>query len=169
MNFLKKRKHKNAYICIGVLLLLILGTFGCGKNVGYSEPDPQNPPLSEVMDRILENQKLDEAIMYESGAEDGLKDAIVLLCKSESGKYEAYGFISAEYGKCGILINNIVDGGSNWNYFEEGWAYGDDRPTLEEKGEYGVLFTFRQEVNGAYETNSMYFDTYDTGTMSIKG
>lgn len=86
-----------------------------------------------------------------------------------SGKYEAYGFISAEYGKRGILINNIVDGGSNWNYFEEDWAYGDDRPTLEEKGEYEVLFTFGQEVNEVYKTHSMYFDTYDTGTMSIKG
>lgn len=132
-----------------------------------SESENQSPTLLEVMDRILSNQGLDKAEDYESGIEDVLTDKLILLCRSENETYEAYGFISPEYGKKGILINHIIDGEDNWNYFEESWAYGSVRPTLEETGEYEVLFTFTQE-NVDEDTRKIYFDTYDTGTMSVR-
>lgn len=180
MNYRKGLKSKKAYLAMGAVLLLMLFLTGCGKKTEaesavseqtedtYQIPDNQKPSLQEVMDRILTSRKLDEAVDYENTIEGELQDTLVLLCKSESGKYEAYGFISAEYGKNGLLINNIIDGESNWNYFEENWSYGEERPAFEEKGDYEVAFTFTQEDNGVREARSLYFDTYDTGTMSVR-
>lgn len=124
--------------------------------------------LYEVMDRILEEQGLTNAKDYENGIEDVSKDMIIRLCKSESGKYTAYGFISPEYGKKGIMIDNVIDGQSNWNYFEENWYYGSTRPILEEIDTYEVIFTFTQEKNGTKHIKKICFDTFDTGTMSVR-
>lgn len=188
MKHLKDFQHKKSYSAVGVLLILMLCIPGCAKNNDINAPadpkekdivheqadvskdsaDNQFPSLTEVMDRILSNQGLEKAVDYESGIQDISTDTIVLMCKSENGKYETYGFISTDYGMNGILINNIIDGESNWNYFEEDWSYSDVRPTLEEKSDYEVIFTFMQENNGANDMRSIYFDTYDTGTMSIR-
>ena len=62
-------------------------------------PESQPLPLIDVMYSIADSQGLDGAVDYESGMQDGQKDALVFFCRSESGKYEAYGFISTEYGK----------------------------------------------------------------------
>lgn len=184
MNLLKCLKNK-IYICMAAILLLMLCMTGCEtikknkelvtenttieRNNESSEiPESQTSSLIEVMYSIADSQGLEEALDYESGMQDGLKDAIVFLCKSESGKYEAYGFISDEYGKNGILINNVIDGQDNWNFFEERWSYMDSLSTLEEKGDYEVLFTFTQGNNGKDVKRSIYFDTYDTGTMGIR-
>lgn len=131
-------------------------------------PKSQTSSLTDVMDSIVENQGLEGAVDYNSAMQTDLKKAIVSFCKSESGKYTAYGFISAEYGKNGILINNVIDGQDNWNFFEEKWSYGDTLPTLEEKADYEVLFTFTQENDGKDYKRSICFDTYDTGTMTIR-
>lgn len=143
--------------------------------------DSEKMALGEVMERILFSQGLQGALDYEAAFNNEKKavglseDAIVLLCTSESGKYEAYGFISPEYGTAGILLNNIIDGGDNWNYVEEPRSYGSMRPALEETGEYEVLFTFTQKnidtagsKDSMNDTRKIYFNTYDTGTMSIK-
>lgn len=128
----------------------------------------QVPELWEVMDRITKEQELSKAEDYKSGIDTISRDSIVRLCQSESGRYTAYGFISSEYGKKGILIDYIVDGGSNWNYFFEKWCYGSILPTLEENGEYEVTFTFMQEKNGNEDIKRIVFDTFDTGTMSMR-
>ena len=184
MDLLKCLKCK-IYIYMAAILLLMLCMTGCETNKKNKElvtetttvkqdgetseiPESQTLSLIEVMYSIAGNQGLEEALDYESGMQDGLKDAIVFLCKSESGKYEAYGFVSAEYGKNGILMNNMIDGQDNWNFFEESWSYGDAMPTLEEKANYEVLFTFTQENDGKDVKRSIYFDTYDTGTMGIR-
>lgn len=69
--------------------------------------------LQRVMDRIT-GQGLELAIPYENGHIGIQEDALIKLCVSENGKYEAYGFISPEYGQRGILLNNIIDGDGNW-------------------------------------------------------
>ena len=120
--------------------------------------------IIDVMNRIITEQGLENAISYNSEIEAIQKDSVIFLCKSESGKYEAYGFISPEYGKKGILINNIIDEEGNWNYFEEKWSYSEETPFFEEVGEYEVNFNFNQ--NG--EKRTMRFDTHDTGTMSLR-
>lgn len=56
-------------------------------------PESQPLPLIDVMYSIADSQGLDGAVDYESGMQDGQKDALVFFCRSESGKYEAYGFI----------------------------------------------------------------------------
>ena len=132
------------------------------------DSDDQGVSLYDVMDRILVNQGLNNSLEYENGLEDVLKDTIVKLCTSESGQYTAFGFISPEYGRSGILINNILDGQDNWNYFEEPWSYSSAIPALEEQGEYKVLFTYSRNNGTKEELREMYFDTYDTGTMSVR-
>lgn len=39
---------------------------------------------------------------------------------------------------------------------------------MEEKADYEVLFTFTQENDGKADKRSIYFDTYDTGTITIR-
>ena len=139
-----------------------------GQTEAAAQASTPDVSLSDVMDRILASQGLENALEYDQGMEDLRNDTIVKLCTSESGQFTAYGFISPEFGKCGILLNNILDGQDNWNYLEEPWSYSSDRPTLTEQGKYEVLFTFPQK-NGAEEgTRELYFDTYDTGTMSLR-
>ena len=137
-------------------------------DTSMNSDDTLEQTLYRVMSRILTDQGLDHAIDYDNGLEDISKDAIVKLCTSESGQYEAYGFISSEYGKTGILLNNILDWGENWNYLEEPWSYGAAKPTLEEPAEYEVLFSFTQKNDGKEVVRQIYFDTYDTGTMSMR-
>lgn len=127
---------------------------------------PTERELQQVIDRITQEYDLNNTEAYKNKIEDLSKDAIVLLCQSGSGKYKAYGFISPEYGQQGILIDHVIDGESNWNYFNEWtWAYSTAAPTLTETGEYDVIFTFTQG-NGLEKT--FYFECYDTGTMAVK-
>lgn len=168
------------------ILLAVLCLSGCKKSVESTESSQtqetqgeadqgsgfqstsgrQTPEIGNVMDRIIEEQGLDNAVDYESKADDLSKDTVVRLCRSESGKYTAYGFISPEYGKKGILIDNIINDESNWNYFwDYAWSYGSTAPTLQEQGEYDVIFSFTKEDGKVQE---LYFETYDTGTMSVR-
>lgn len=126
------------------------------------------PALYEEMDRMTGETGLEHAVGYDAGMADTVNDQIVLLCKSPSGRFEAYGFITSLYGTRGILINNIIEGQGNYNYFDQPWAYSDDRPSLEESEDfYQVTFTVCQEEGG--EMNEILFDTYDTGTMFAEG
>ncbi|MCC8027618.1 MAG: hypothetical protein LIP16_20225 [Clostridium sp.] len=184
MNQSRRLKLKIFILPMAIIWFLMSCVTGCGinkenKELGSAAIEEnsetskmlknQTSSLTDVMYSIVERQGLEGAVDYNSAMENDLKDAIVFLCKSESGKYEAYGFISAEYGKSGILINNVIDGQDNWNFFEENWSYGDSLPTVEEKADYEALFTFTQEKDGKDYKRSIYFDTYDTGTMSIRG
>lgn len=131
-----------------------------------SQAIPTERELQQVIDRITQEYDLNNTEAYKNKIEDLSKDAIVLLCQSGSGKYKAYGFISPEYGQQGILIDHVINGESNWNYFNEWtWAYSDAAPTLTETGEYDVIFTFTQK-SGLEQT--VYFECYDTGTMAVK-
>lgn len=122
----------------------------------------------EVMKRMISKQELNRAVEYGSGIEDMSEDKVVLLCKSESGVFEAYGFISPEYGSRGIIINNIVDGKGNWHYLYASWYYSDEQPTIEETGENEVLFTFYQSEGGKIVQKQMYFDAFSTGGMEVR-
>ncbi len=130
----------------------------------YTEDSDGEMTIRKMMDRFCAEQGLENAVDYAAGIEEYM---LVRLCVSESGKYEAYGLISPEYGKKGILINNIIDGEYNTNYFEEEtWTYASGQPEFEEISDYEVVFTFWKEENGFDVIRSIYFDTYDTGTMS---
>ena len=122
-------------------------------------------PLERVMDRVASGIGLENAIGYEKGYIGLQKDALVKLCSSKNGKYEAYGIISPEYGQRGILLNNIIDDEDNWNYFDSNWGYGKHVPVIEETDPYEVQFSYYLEDGGWIE---LEFDTYETGTMSVR-
>ena len=122
-------------------------------------------PLERVMDRVASGIGLENAIGYEKGYIGLQKDALVKLCSSKNGKYEAYGIISPEYGQRGILLNNIIDDEDNWNYFDSNWGYGKHVPVIEETDPYEVQFSYYLE-NGSWI--ELEFDTYETGTMSVR-
>lgn len=136
------------------------------EDTAHENIAPATPTLSDVMDRILTEQGLDHALAYEDAAKKDAEDALVLLCTSESGQYVTYGFVSPEYGRMGILLNNIINGEDNWNYLTESWTYDDTIPSLKEQGEYEVLFSFPSNEDGKEAPREIVFDTYDTGTMS---
>lgn len=121
--------------------------------------------LESIMNRVASGIGLENAIGYEKGYIGLQKDALIKLCSSESGKYEAYGIISPEYGQRGILLNHIIDGDANWNYFDSDWGYGKGTPSLQETGDYEVLFSYCREDSSWSE---LYFDIYETGTMSVR-
>ena len=121
--------------------------------------------LERVMDRVASGIGLENAIGYEKGYIGLQKDALVKLCSSKNGKYEAYGIISPEYGQRGILLNNIIDDEDNWNYFDSNWGYGKHVPVIEETDPYEVQFSYYLEDGGWIE---LEFDTYETGTMSVR-
>ena len=87
-------------------------------------------------DQFIDNQEivdkigLENAAAYEEGIGDILSNQIILLCESPSGHYKAYGFISPEYGMNGILIDNIINQQSNYNFFSQKWVYSENTPTL---------------------------------------
>lgn len=120
--------------------------------------------IDDEMNRIIEEIGLENAADYNDGMEDIAKDRIILLCESPDGRFQAYGFISPAYGKQGILINNIINGEDNHNYFYEKWVYSDERPSFIASDDfYQVTFTICQdEAEGMKE---IHFYTYDTGTM----
>ena len=126
-----------------------------------TKQDENIPSLQEVMDRVVSSQNLDNALNYEASITNLTEDSIVLLCTSESSKYEAYGIISPEYGMNGILLNYRINGENN--YLEESFSYGN--ANLQEQGENNVIFTFTQENDIVRKLN---FETFDTGTMSLK-
>ncbi|MCI9428217.1 MAG: hypothetical protein HFI81_10805 [Eubacterium sp.] len=128
-----------------------------------TKQDENIPSLQEVMDRVVSSQNLDNALNYEASITNLTEDSIVLLCTSESSKYEAYGIISPEYGMNGILLNYRINGENNYNYLEESFSYGN--ANLQEQGENNVIFTFTQENDIVRKLN---FETFDTGTMSLK-
>ena len=154
-----------------VFLLLLAMCIGGGHAAFAEETDllPEQK-LEEArlrqteMERIVQEIGLEHARPYEDRAEAENEDAIVRLCQSESGRYAAYGFISPQYGRMGVLITNRIDGEDNWNEFDGyAWSYGEQQPTLTEEDDgYIVLFTYTQ---GDGSERTVRFDTFDTGTM----
>ncbi len=128
--------------------------------------ESEDIPLYKVMDRICLNVGLENAYSYYNKEDWPSGDALILLCTSQNSKFEVYGCISPEYGKKGIIINNIIDGDDNSNYFEKEWVYTDVSPQIIETGEYNAVFKFCQEGEDGIVEREVYFDTYDTGTMA---
>ncbi|HJA92180.1 MAG TPA: hypothetical protein H9717_03525 [Candidatus Eisenbergiella merdipullorum] len=124
-------------------------------------------PLNK-MQEIIDEIGLENAVAYEEGIEEALSNQIIFLCESPSGHYKAYGFISPEYGMDGILIDNIINQQSNYNFFSQKWVYSESAPALNESDDfYQVTFTICQNQEEGMKEIS--FVTYDTGTMEAPG
>ena len=139
------------------------GSIEIDINNGSEEEIPLNK-MQEIVDKI----GLENATDYGEGIEDILSNQIIFLCESPSGHYKAYGFISPEYGMNGILIDNIINQQSNYNFFSQKWVYSENPPTLNESDDfYQVIFTICQNQEEGMKEIS--FATYDTGTMEAPG
>lgn len=122
----------------------------------------------DKMNAVIDAIGLENAIDYREAGNNFSEDQIVFLCESPSGRYKAYGFISSEYGMQGILIDDIIDNVSNYNYFWEKWVYSTECPMLSESDDfYQVIFTICQDEDEGMK--EIHFMTYDTGTMSAQG
>lgn len=122
--------------------------------------------IIDIVERVENKISKEQVVPYSNKIEDESKDQVVLLAKSENGKFVAYGIISPEYGKRGILINNIIDNKDNINHFDETWTYGSEQPSLVQTNDYAVTFKFSQKKDGKDAIKEIKFETYDTGTMS---
>ena len=84
----------------------------------------ENLDLLDRMDHIFADQ-LDAPMQWNNSAdlkEDA--DVLVRMAVDETGRYEAYGIISQEYGDYGIVINDTIDGTDvNYNSFYLPWSY----------------------------------------------
>lgn len=124
--------------------------------------------ILDKMYGVIDEIGLENAVDYSEVIGDTFSNQIVFLCGSPSGHYKAYGFITPEYGKQGILIDNIIDHESNYNFFWKTWVNTAEQPTLSESDDfYHVIFTVCQEKNEGMKEIS--FTTYDTGTMDAEG
>lgn len=81
--------------------------------------EPEQPSLTAVMERILGNAKLEDAIPGEDMAQNMEGDQLYLYDQTEDGTYTLYGFHSPEYGFNGLMLDYKIDGESNWNYLNE--------------------------------------------------
>lgn len=118
---------------------------------------------SDVINRIINETGIENAVDYAMASASELEEGMVLLCTSESGKYEVYGVVSPEYGTHGILINDVIDGTDNWNYFYEDWTFGAEPPSITESEDgYEMELSLYQQKDKKEE---IHFSSYDTGTV----
>lgn len=90
----------------------------------YETVTVENLDLLDRMDHIFADQ-LDNPMPW-SNTVDWKADAdrLIQMAVDETGRYEAYGIISQEYGDYGIVINDTIDGTDvNENSFYLSWTY----------------------------------------------
>ena len=117
---------------------------------------------------------LENALPWSNTAEltDGA-DALIQMAADETGEFQIYGIISAQYGTYGMLLNDRKDGEDNWSFAYEPWYYSgmpDDQPVLEPTGDGHFIFRYVY----AYEDGKpewrerILLCGYDSGTMSLE-
>ena len=136
-------------------------------------PEPEQPSLTAVMERILGNTKLEDAIPLEDMAGNMEGDQLYLYDQTEDGTYTLYGFHSPEYGFNGLLLNYEIDEESNWNYLNEeipdlelDWK---SYPHIAETPEGDVVLAYCWgHGTGVSVDRFFYLTAYETGTVSAE-
>lgn len=136
-------------------------------------PEPEQPSLTAVMERILGNTKLEDAIPLEDMAGNMEGDQLYLYDQTEDGTYTLYGFHSQEYGFNGLLLNYEIDEESNWNYLNEeipdlelDWK---SYPHIAETPEGDVVLAYCWgHGTGVSVDRFFYLTAYETGTVSAE-
>ncbi|MDY4891986.1 MAG: M56 family metallopeptidase [Agathobacter sp.] len=125
--------------------------------------------LSEVVSRVgLENAySWNNTVEFTEDAE-----VLIKMANDETGEYEVYGIMSAEYGAFGLLLNDKIDGEDNWNFAYVPWFYSgapDGQPVLEQTSDGKFLFTYVYAYDDAPLWRECILDCgYDTGYMELK-
>lgn len=136
----------------------------------------ENLDLLDRMDHIFADQ-LDAPMQWNNSAdlkEDA--DVLVRMAVDETGRYEAYGIISQEYGDYGIVINDTIDGTDvNYNSFYLPWSYTgapEDEPQFTWERDQ-LYFTYpREEIQPDGSTKIEHVTAsvdcgYDTGHVEL--
>lgn len=48
-------------------------------------------------------------------------EVLIKMANDETGEYEVYGIMSAEYGAFGLLLNDKKEGEDHWNFAYVPW------------------------------------------------
>lgn len=136
-------------------------------------PEPEQPSLTAVMERILGNTKLEDAIPVDDMVQNMEGDQLYLYDQTEDGTYTLYGFHSSEYGFNGLLLNYEIDGESNWNYLNEeipdlelDWK---SSPQIAETPEGDVVLAYCWgHGTGVSVDRFFYLTAHETGTVSAE-
>ena len=125
--------------------------------------------LSEVVSRVgLENAySWNNTVEFTEDAE-----VLIKMANDETGEYEVYGIMSAEYGAFGLLLNDKKEGEDNWNFAYVPWFYSgapDGQPVLEQTSDGKFLFTYVYAYDDAPLWRECILDCgYDTGYKELK-
>lgn len=125
----------------------------------------------QVMERVFQNSWPDKVLSFGEpySPEDG--DALMLLARTEDGRYKAYGCISPEYGCRGIFADYVIDGEDNINYLDVPWENQYDPPTMNaadydgDGREEAALVYLSGSGTGVSVQDLIVFETYETGHM----
>ena len=152
------------YVVSGDTEEQLIGRFDAiSQETGDIAQDEDSFSEADVINRVINETGTENAVDYTGAASGELEEGMVLLCTSESGKYEVYGVVSPEYGTHGILINDVIDGTDNWNYFYEDWTFGAEPPSITESEDgYEMVLSLYQQRDKKEE---IHFSSYDTGTV----
>jgi len=129
---------------------------------------PDFDELSEVVNRVgLENAfSWNNTVDFKEDA-----DALIKMAGDETGEYEIYGIMSAEYGTYGLLLNDRIDGEDNWNFEYVTWYYTgapDDQPVLEQSEDGKYVFSYVYKYDDVPYWRECILDCgYDTGHMEL--
>lgn len=134
---------------------------------------PEQPSLTAVVDRILENISLEDAIPADDMIENMDGDQLYLYSQTQDGTYSLYGFHSPEYGFNGLLLDYRINGESNWNYLHEeipdlelDWS---SYPHIDETPEGDVVLAYNWgHGTGVSVDRFFYLTAYETGTLSVE-
>ena len=134
---------------------------------------PEQPSLTAVVDRILENISLEDAVPADDMIENMDGDQLYLYSQTQDGTYSLYGFHSPEYGFNGLLLDYRINGESNWNYLHEeipdlelDWS---SYPHIDETPEGDVVLAYNWgHGTGVSVDRFFYLTAYETGTLSVE-
>ncbi len=136
---------------------------------GDTEPAPFDPELMAVMDRIVEQADLGDAMTFDDYQLDSseIGDQLITMDSTADGEIVLYGVNSTEYGARGLIVDHIINGESNMNYLDYEWSYRSDphlwRPSTDDiafslytGGGSGVMYT-TLIVGFLHETGAIEF------------
>lgn len=138
------------------------------------EETSKNESEFDVLSEVVSNIGLENAYAWNNTVEfKENADVLIKMASDETGEYEVYGIMSAEYGAYGLLLNDRIDGEDNWNFVYEPWFYTgtpDDTPVLQKSadGEYTFSYVYDVKDGAAWWKDGIIDCGYETGHMELR-
>ncbi|MBQ7358856.1 MAG: hypothetical protein IJW63_02035 [Lachnospiraceae bacterium] len=125
--------------------------------------------IERVINRVCAAKFFGGAIPFVNKEIMPTGDQLYFLDATEDGTIELYGIHSDEYGYCGLMLNYIIDGEPNWNYYVDmnSWI-GYELPDLVETEDGLFLICCGAGGSGCHNDKLYYLEAYETGTVSAE-